>query len=74
LDDSGNPLPGNALPVLWDGYACEYQNISTDFHLLFWTSVLLIIAVIVVISSVARIGDVGVGYGGGSSGGHRKTE
>ncbi|KAI8918173.1 hypothetical protein DFJ77DRAFT_285286 [Powellomyces hirtus] len=42
-DDAGKPVKGFSGPVAWTGDSCQYQDISVPFHILFWTSVSLII-------------------------------
>ncbi|KAL3901738.1 MAG: hypothetical protein SGCHY_000366 [Lobulomycetales sp.] len=66
-DDSGNPIPGYNGPVKWTGKACAQQDISSDFHLIFWTSFMLFFALLICISLVNGIGNGDGINGPGSS-------
>lgn len=37
----------------WGGDSCQYQDISPDFHLLFWVSLILMLAVFYVVGMMA---------------------
>jgi hypothetical protein len=48
--------------VVWTGAACSQQDISADFHLMFWTSFMLFVVLLFSISLMS-------GMGGGVEGG-----
>ncbi|KAJ3059832.1 hypothetical protein HDU98_004139 [Podochytrium sp. JEL0797] len=65
-DDNGELIIGGShRKVLWSGPSCSKQDISADFHLLFWTTLGLVVVMIV------GSGDEG-SYGAGS--GKKKDE
>jgi hypothetical protein len=39
----GSPLKNYGGPVTWVGDSCQYQDISIQFHIVLWISVVLII-------------------------------
>ncbi|KAI9090470.1 hypothetical protein DFS34DRAFT_372503 [Phlyctochytrium arcticum] len=45
LNDDGSRKIGFNSPVHWTGSACQYQDISGSFHLLFWSSFALIVVI-----------------------------
>lgn len=43
-DDQGNPMKNYNGHVDWTGMACESQDISISFHLCFWITIALLVA------------------------------
>ena len=54
-DDFGNPVEGYSSPVKWAGNACQYQDISTSFHIVFWVSFALIALLLMVIGAMTSM-------------------
>ncbi|KAJ3093124.1 hypothetical protein HK102_007963 [Quaeritorhiza haematococci] len=71
-DDDGKPVPGFKGPVKWAGDMCQYQEISADFHILFWSSVGMIIVLVFVVGFLYNVeGNDDSSVGGG---GHAKSD
>ncbi|KAJ3004177.1 hypothetical protein HKX48_001386 [Thoreauomyces humboldtii] len=73
-DDSGAPLAGYSGPVLWGGDSCQYEDVSVPFHIMFWTSIALIVTTILVVSLLNNIGANEGGSDGAGSGMRSKTD
>ncbi|KAJ3027330.1 UNVERIFIED_CONTAM: hypothetical protein HDU68_004028 [Siphonaria sp. JEL0065] len=68
-DDNGELIIGGAhRKVHWTGDQCSKQDISPDFHLLLWTSVGLIVALIFIIGLLASVGSDDAGLQGAGAG------
>ncbi|KAJ3009343.1 UNVERIFIED_CONTAM: hypothetical protein HDU68_002746 [Siphonaria sp. JEL0065] len=68
-DDYGELIIGGAhRKVYWTGAQCSKQDISPDFHLLLWTSVGLIVALIFIIGLLASVGSDEAGSQGAGAG------
>ncbi|KAJ3114074.1 hypothetical protein HK100_001774 [Physocladia obscura] len=67
-DDNGELIIGGAhRKVLWSGPACAKQDISADFHLLLWTTVGLVVALVFIIGLLSSVGnDEGAAHGAGA--------
>jgi hypothetical protein len=48
-DETGKVIPGFETPRKWAGSQCELEDISVPFQILFWTSVSLLILLMMVI-------------------------
>ena len=66
FDDFGIPIPRSSNAT-WSGYNCQFQDISVQFHLLFWTIVFFIYALASAIALVYGVGE-GAGVDGDSTG------
>ena len=53
-DDDGNFIPGFDSPVKWAGSQCEFQDISVPFQIIFWTSIVLVLLLIMVIGMMVN--------------------
>ncbi|RKO82948.1 hypothetical protein BDK51DRAFT_50456, partial [Blyttiomyces helicus] len=45
-DDNGAPVAGYSGPVTWGGNACQYQDITVPFHIIFWLGVALFVTLV----------------------------
>ncbi|KNC99012.1 uncharacterized protein SPPG_05962 [Spizellomyces punctatus DAOM BR117] len=73
-DDAGQPRPGFSGPVKWTGDACQYQDITVPFQIIFWTSLVLIITIIFVVGLLSSVGSVDSANDGAGSGTRSKTD
>ncbi|KAJ3143703.1 hypothetical protein HDU90_000468 [Geranomyces variabilis] len=73
-NDNGKAVAGFSGPVIWTGSSCQYQDISVPFHILFWTTVALIIVTIFVVGLLSSIGGSGAGGDGAGAGMRSKTD
>ncbi|KAI8620823.1 hypothetical protein BC830DRAFT_423942 [Chytriomyces sp. MP71] len=68
-DDNGELIIGGSnRKVLWAGPACAQQDISSEFHLLFWTTVGIAIVVVFVVGLLASVGSEDSNTAGAGSG------
>lgn len=62
-DDNGKPVKNYDGPVTWTGAACQYQDVSASFNILFFLFVGLTVVIIFVVGLMYDVGD----SSGGSS-------
>ncbi|KAJ3241973.1 hypothetical protein HDU81_008845 [Chytriomyces hyalinus] len=68
-DDNGELIIGGSnRKVLWAGPSCAQQDISSEFHLLLWSSVGLIVVLVFVIGLLASVGSEDPNSAGAGSG------
>ncbi|KAI8831666.1 hypothetical protein BJ741DRAFT_651597 [Chytriomyces cf. hyalinus JEL632] len=68
-DDNGELIIGGSnRKVLWAGASCVQQDISSEFHLLLWSSVGLIVVLVFVIGLLASVGSEDPNSAGAGSG------
>ncbi|KAJ3248570.1 hypothetical protein HDU78_011423 [Chytriomyces hyalinus] len=68
-DDNGELIIGGSnRKVLWAGASCAQQDISSEFHLLLWSSVGLIVVLVFVIGLLASVGSEDPNSAGAGSG------
>ncbi|KAJ3281330.1 hypothetical protein HK104_000081 [Borealophlyctis nickersoniae] len=73
-DDQGKPVKGFSGPVTWTGDACQYQDISVSFQILFWLTVVLIVTLVLAVGLLYDVGESDAGSIGGSSTGRTKSD
>ncbi|KAJ3333386.1 hypothetical protein HDU76_008637 [Blyttiomyces sp. JEL0837] len=55
-DDAGKAIPGSGKQsVIWAGPTCAQQDISAEFHLFFWTGIILFVTTVFVIGLLASL-------------------